>query len=299
MNTITKNRLLAPMNLLYKISPRMDLQLLYKLKTGHTLHLDQPVTFTEKIQWIKLYEANPLLTKCCDKFMVREYIESCDCCEILNELLWQGFDPDEIPFDDLPDAFMIKVTHGSGFNIICKDKQELNQEKTIRLLKKWLKTKYLPCYGEWFYGIERPRVIVEKYLSDKNRHALFDYKFFCFHGEPKLIYIDTWKDAKTGVNLYDLEFNMMTDYKMGYENDLETHVAKPENLDKMLDYARKLSQDFLHVRVDFYNVNGKVVFGELSFTESAGFCKITPHSLDIKMGSWLKLPGEEVENIGL
>lgn len=299
MNNLTKNKLLAPMNLLYKISPETDLKLLYKLKTGYTLHLDHPVTFTEKIQWIKQNDTNPLMPKCCDKFMVREYVESCDCGEILNELLWQGFDPKDIPFDDLPDEFIIKVTHGSGFNIICKDKKELNKDKTIRLLNKWLKSKYLTCYGEWFYGVEKPRVVVEKYLSNKKRNALFDYKFFCFHGEPKLIYIDTYKDAKTGVNLYDLEFNIMTDYKMGYENDLETYVGKPDNLDEMLDYARKLSQDFLHVRVDFYNVDGKIVFGELSFTESAGFCKITPHSLDVEMGSWLKLPEKEGENIGL
>ncbi|KNZ42046.1 hypothetical protein AKG39_08865 [Acetobacterium bakii] len=285
--------MLTPMNLLYRISPKLNLRILYKLKTGHSLNLDQPVSFTEKLQWIKLYEKNDLMTKCCDKFWVRNYVESRGCGEILNELLWEGFDPADIPFDDLPNQFVIKITHGSGFNIICKNKECLDRDKTVVLLNKWLKTKYLPCYGEWFYGVEKARIVVDKYLKNEETDDLFDYKFLCFHGEPKIICIDSWKDPKTGVDLYDMDFNYIPDGKMGGGTDLPVRLSKPEKFEEMLEYARKLSKDFIHVRVDFYYVNGKIIFGELSFTDSAGFCKITPHTLDVKMGNWLTLPGRE------
>ncbi|KNZ42045.1 hypothetical protein AKG39_08855 [Acetobacterium bakii] len=281
--------MLAPMNLLYKISPKLNLKILYKLKTGYTLSLENPVKFTEKLQWIKLYERNTLMTRCSDKFLVRDYIKSHGCGALLNELYWEGFDPEEIPFDELPDAFVIKATHGSGFNIICENKRLLNREKTIALLKKWLNAKFLLCYGEWYYGVEKPRVIVEKYLKDEDRDTLFEYMFFCFHGEPRFIHVKRAAD-KDAANVYDLDFNLMPDVKMGEEDDLGVELPKPENLDEMLECARKLSKEFLHVRVDLYEVNGKVVFGELSFTKGAGFNRIAPASFDILMGSWLELP---------
>lgn len=215
MNNLTKNIILTPMNILYKISPKIDLEILFRLKMGYKLDLNNPTTYNEKLQWIKLYDKNELMPKCCDKYTVREYVKSCGCDEILNELIWQGFDPEEIPFDTLPNKFVIKVTHGSTFNIICKNKAELDVFKTISLLKKWLKAKFLPCYGEWFYGVERPRIIVEKYLEDKSTRSLFDYKFFCFHGEPKLIYVDTWKDNNHAINVYDTNFNLLPNVKLG------------------------------------------------------------------------------------
>lgn len=290
MDNITKNVLLTPFNLLYRVSPRKTLELLFRLKMGQRLDLDNPVTFNEKLQWIKLYDKNELMPICCDKYAVRNYVESVGCGELLNELYWQGFDPEDIPFDELPDQFVIKVTHGSTFNIIVKDKSELDIPAAKRKLKRWLKAKFLPCYGEWFYGIEKPRVIVEKYLSNDDGSTLFDYKFMCFNGEPKLMYVNTRKDNTHHLNVYDTEFNPIPGVKLGYENDLETQVNKPDNFDKMLEYARILSRPFLHVRVDFYNVNGKIVFGELTFTKSAGFGKIEPHSFDVMMGSWIKLP---------
>jgi len=289
VDNIVKSRILAPMNLLYKISPRLNLKILYKVKTGYTLDLENPVRFTEKLQWIKLYERNTLMTQCSDKFLVRDYIKSRGCGEILNELYWEGFHPEEIPFDTLPDAFVIKATHGSGFNIICENKKLLNREKTIAVLKKWLNSKFLLCYGEWYYGVERPRVVIEKYLKDEARDTLFEYMFFCFHGEPRFIHVKREAD-NAAANVYDLDFNFMPFIKMGDEDDLETEVPKPENLDKMLNLARKLSKEFLHVRVDLYEVNGKVVFGELSFTKGAGFNRISPASFDVLMGSWLELP---------
>ncbi|TKD70733.1 ATP-grasp fold amidoligase family protein [Pseudalkalibacillus hwajinpoensis] len=290
MNNIVKNIILTPMNILYKMSPELCLKILFKAKLGYKLNLENPTTYNEKLQWIKLYDKNELMIKCSDKYTVREYVKSLGHGEILNDLIWSGFNPEKIPFESLPNQFVIKVTHGSTFNIVCEDKGEINIEKTINLLKKWLKADFLPCYGEWFYGVEKPRIIIEKYLKDTQSQALYDYKFFCFNGEPKLVYIDTWKDNKHTINAYDMKFNLLPEVKLGYENDLTTKVPKPNNFDEMVYYAKELSKDFLHVRVDFYNVDGKIIFGELTFTKSAGFGKISPHSFDVKMGDWIKLP---------
>src|SRR5690625_4737541 len=135
MNNITKNIILTPMNLLYKISPKLCLKILFRLKTGYKLNLENPTTYNEKLQWIKLYDRDPLMAKCADKYTVRDYVKAEGCEEILNDLLWEGFNPDEIPFDDLPEQFVIKVTHGSTFNIICKDKSQLDKPKTKKVEK--------------------------------------------------------------------------------------------------------------------------------------------------------------------
>lgn len=290
LDTLTKNIILTPFNLLYKINPRLDLEILFRLKVGYKLNLDNPKTYNEKLQWIKLYDKNPLMPKCCDKYAVREYIESKGYGNLLNTLLWQGFNPEEIPFDELPDQFVVKVTHGSTFNIICKDKSKLDRDDVIKKCKKWLKAKFIPCYGEWFYGIEKPRVIVEKYLEGDNGLPLFDYKFFCFNGKAQMIYVDTWKNGKHAINAYDANFNLFKGVELGYPNDDETKVEVPAALEEMKKIAEDLSKDFLHVRVDFYYTHGKIYFGELTFTKGAGFGKIKPVEFDVKMGEWLDLP---------
>lgn len=293
MNTTTKNVILTPFNLLYKISPKLDLKILFRLKLGYKLNLKNPRTYNEKIQWVKLNDKNPLMTKCCDKYAVREYIEEKGHGNLLNRLIWQGFNPEEIPFDSLPNQFVLKVTHGSTFNIICTDKSRLDREDTIKKCKKWLKAKFIPCYGEWFYGIEPPRIIVEEYLEGDNGEPLFDYKFFCFNGNPKLLYVDTWKDGRHTINAYDMDFKMLEGVELGYPNDVETKVRIPEAFEEMKKIAADLSKDFYHVRVDFYYTHGRIYFGELTFTKGAGFGKIKPIEFDEEMGSWMKLPIEQ------
>lgn len=290
MNNIFKNIILSPFNLIYKINPELNLKLLYRLKTGYKLNLDNPSTYNEKLQWIKLYEKNQLMPKCCDKYLVREYVENCGCSEILNELYWSGFNPEDIPFDILPEKFVIKVTHGSTFNIICKNRNELDREKTIKILKKWLKEKFLPCYGEWFYGIEKPRVIIEKYLEDSESRELMDYKIFCFNGKPKYIRVDSGRFTKNHCkDIYDVEWNIQKKFQMGYNNS-NVILAKPKCLNEMLRFAEVLSKEFLHARVDFYIVNDKIIFGEITFTNGAGFDKIKPFEFEVEMGQLIKLP---------
>ena len=292
-NALVKSAILTPFNLLYRVDPVLNAKLLFRLKTGEKLHLDAPKTYNEKLQWIKLYDHNPLMPRCVDKFTVREYVAEKGLGGLLNELLWEGFDPAEIPFDALPDRFVIKVTHGSGFNILCRDKAALDREKTVRRLRRWLRAKYLPCYGEWFYDGVRPRVIVEKLLTnDDDTDALDDYKVYCFNGVPRYISVDTGRQG--GVhhkNIYDEHWHLQRGWEMAYPSD-GVEAPPPPCLDRLLDCARTLSEDFLHARVDFFVVRGEPVFGEITFANSAGFGRVRPREFALRMGEYLKLPFE-------
>lgn len=287
MKTTTKNLLLAPFNLLYKICPELELKLLFRLKQGYKLNLNCPKTYNEKLQWIKLYDKNEWMPKCCDKFAVREYIEKMGCKDLLNELYWEGTDPNEIPYDKLPNKFVIKVTHGSTFNIIVKDKNNIDKEEVGKTLKKWLEAKFIPCYGEWFYGKVKPRIIVEKYLEDKKQQELLDFKVFCFNGKAKLIDVHCGRFNSHKRNIYNLNWELLP-VTFKYENF--KGIDKPKLLGELINKAELLSSSFYHARVDFYIVNDKIYFGEITFTNGAGFDHIKPYEFDLEMGSWLKLP---------
>lgn len=290
MDNLTKSFILTPFNILYKISPKLTLKALFRLKSGGKLDLNHPKTYNEKLQWIKLFDKNPLMPKCCDKYTVREYVESKGCGEILNTLIWEGFNPEDIPFDTLPKRCVIKVTHGSTFNIICEDSSKLDRAEVISKCKKWLKAKFLPCYGEWFYGVEKPRVIVEKYLDD-GTGRLRDYKIYCFNGEPRYIGVDSGDETHHYKDIYDTDWKLQEGYEMAYPCSGKA-IEKPKALDELLRLSRILSEDFLHARVDFYVVDGKPVFGEITFTNSAGFGRVRPREFELSMGEYLKLPIE-------
>lgn len=285
MNYALKSLILAPMNVLYSISPKIELQLMFRLKQGYNLNLNEPKTYSEKINWQKLYYHNDMFAICSDKYLVRKFVESRECGSLLNTLLWSGFKAEDIPFDDLPEKFVIKATHGSGFNIICKSKQNLDRDDAIKKLNKWLRTKFIKCYGEHWYGEKEPRIVVEKYLEDPSRPELFDFKFFCFDGEPYYVYVDTWKNGQHHINMYNADFTLREEVSLGYPTDFSSNIIKPENYDEMLCVAKKLSQGFPHVRVDLYNVNGKIIFGEMTFSKGAGFDRILPFEFDLEMGS--------------
>lgn len=287
ISTITKNILLTPFNVLYRINPKIDLKLLFRLKQGYKLDLKNPRTFNEKIQWIKLYDRNPLMPKCVDKYTVRKYVEEKGCKEILNELLWQGYHPEDIPYDALPNKFVIKVTHGSTFNIICTDKSKLDKKKVIKKINKWLNMHFLPCYGEWFYGIEKPRIVVEKYLESKD--GLKDYKVYCFNGEPKVIGVFS---NRFGKQMYEEMYNCNWKEEEGKTSNCPNppiKTKKPKKLHDIILYSKKLSEDFNHVRVDFYIEDETIIFGELTFTDGSGFDKFSSKAYDEKLGDYLIL----------
>ena len=286
LSPLAKSILLTPFNLLYR------------LKTGETLHLDDPRTFNEKLQWIKLYDGNPLKPLCVDKYTVRQYVADKGLGDTLNALLWEGFDPGDIPFDRLPDQFVIKVTHGSGNNIICRDKSALDRTRTVAKLRRWLKAKYIPCYGEWFYGKVRPRVIVEALLTnDASAATLDDYKIYCFNGVPRVISLDHGRFTDHHYkDVYDADWNLLPGHELAFRCSGKP-VPRPACLDRLLACARILSEDFLHVGVDFYVADGRPVFGELTFCDGAGFDPIRPPEFARTLGDWLELPLHEAKEV--
>lgn len=181
MNKKIKNFILAPFNLLYRINPELEIRILYRLKCKQKLDLNNPTTYNEKINWMKLYDHNELMPICADKFSARSYIEKAGFGEYLPKLYWHGTEPQLIPFASLPESFVIKSTSGSGNNIIVHDKSKLKMDKAIAQMHKWLKEKYLPAYGEWHYGEIKPSIIVEELLSDGENFVPIDYKFMCFN----------------------------------------------------------------------------------------------------------------------
>lgn len=286
MNKKIKNILLKPFDLLYDINKEITLKILFIIKNGYKLNLENPVTYNEKLQLVKLYYKHPLLTKLVDKYTVREYVHKI-CPDILNELYWEGFNPNEIPWDNLPDKFVIKVTHGSGYNILCTNKNKINKAEVIKKINIWLKEKFIKCYGEWFYGVEKPRIIIEKYLDDETGKAPTDYKVFCFNGIPRYVIVDTDRFTKHKRNVYDLQWNFKNNYTLNFPNDKP--LKKPKELAELLDIAAKLSKGFPHVRVDLYIIKGKIYFGEMTFTNGAGFDKIRPYEFDVELGSLFKI----------
>ena len=292
MNNLTKSIILTPFNVLYKISPEADLKALFFLKQRYHLNLESPKTYNEKLQWIKLYDKNPLMIKCCDKYAVREFVETQGCREILNTLIWEGFDPKDIPFDSLPEKCVIKVTHGSTFNILCNNTKKLNHNEVIKKCNKWLKAKFIPCYGEWFYGIERPRIVIEKYIESTDDEQLRDYKVFCFNGIPRMIRVDTDRFTTHKQDFFDCNWRRIENGHMGFPVS-GRYLEKPNCLKELLQYAKILSRPFLHARVDFYITNNQIIFGEITFTNGAGFDRCSSYDFDLKMGSWLELPKEK------
>lgn len=290
-NNRIKNIILTPFNILFNIAPVFCTKVIFRLKLGEKLDLNNPITFNQKLQWIKLYDKEPLMPICVDKYTVRDYVKKAGCEEILNDLIWEGYNPADIPFEQLPNKCVIKATHGQGMNIIVKDLDKLNKKSTIKQLQKWLKEKYLPCYGEWFYGQVKPRVIVEAFLGNNKGEEPIDYKVFCFNGVPKFIDVHTGRFTNHKRNFYDLNWNVIKGVGIKYPTDEDAIVPRPEELNDLLKYARLLSKPFKHVRADFYIVDHKVYFGELTFTNGAGFSPVFPREFDIQLGSYIKLGG--------
>ena len=260
----------------------------YKKRTGRELNLENPKTFNEKIQWLKLYDNSPLKTKLADKYLVREWIKENLGEEYLIPLLGVYDSFDEIDFDKLPDKFVLKANHGCAWNIIVKDKQKFDKKKAKKKFDKWMKRNYALKAGfEMQYKDIPPKIVAEAFIQD-SKGELNDYKVLCFNGEPKFIWIDQGRFSNRTENIYDTEWNLQP-FLLTYENSKE-EVPPPKNLETMIEFARKLSKDFALVRVDFYNVDGKIYFGEMTFTSASGVDVFKPAEYDLKLGEMLELP---------
>ena len=263
------------------------LPLQYRIKLHRKLNLKNPQRFTEKLQWYKMYYRNPVMHECVDKYLVREYVKNKGLEHILVPLLGKYDSIDQVDFNALPQAFILKTTHGGGgLNVaVCTDKSKLD----INELKTKLQCSSAPVKPntmgrEWAYYGLKPGIVAEKLLIDSEHPeaGINDYKIFCYNGKPEYIIVDVDRYIGHKRNFYDCDWN-----DLHITSDCppaNREIKKPENLDEMLDVARKLSQDFPYVRVDLYSVEGKVYFGELTFYPWSGYVQFTPDEADKRFG---------------
>lgn len=261
----------------------------YYQKTMTKLDLDNPKTFNEKIQWLKLYDSTPEKTRLADKYLVREWVKEKIGEEYLIPLLgvWSKFD--DIDFDTLPDQFVLKANHGSGWNVIVKDKASLNIEATRIKFNNWMKKNFAFCNGlELHYKDIEPKIIAEQYI-EAGINGVNDYKFLCFNGNIELIWVDVDRfGEKHFRNIYSPDWELLP-VTITYPNNVVLDL-KPVAHKKMYELASELSQEFVCARVDFYEVNGKLYFGEITFTSESGYSKFSPNEFNFELGSKMKLP---------
>jgi len=255
------------------ISPTLNTKVFYKRRIGKKINLENPQTFNEKIQWLKLNEfyPNELVTKCADKVSVRDYIKEIGCEEILIDVIKIYDNEKQINFDELPNKFVLKWNFGCGYNIICNDKNKLNENVTRKLLKIWGKSKFHLYNSELHYKKIKRKIICEKFIESENSLLPNDYKFYCFNGKAEYVMICSDRDkGDTKFYFFDRNWNLAKLNKRSQNLPEDFTIEKPEMMDKMFEYADKLSQNFSVVRVDLYTTGKKIFFGELTFTPSAG-----------------------------
>lgn len=262
---------------------------LYTYYSGKTPNLLEPSTFSEKMQWLKLNYHNPLMTVCADKHEVRKYLTKKGYEAILPEVIEVYLNVNEIDLDSLPQKFVIKATHGSGWNLICTDKSRVNWFWWKKTLKVWLRNNIFWPGRERPYKDMKPRLIVEKYLTDKSGQ-LMDYKFFCFNGKAHFVQANKGRGTKDHAqNFYDLNWKILP-----FGKDLkprpDIRIDPPVTLHKMKEIAEDLAGDFPFVRVDFYEVEEEIIFGEMTFYPKSGLPDFTPIEYDKVLGDLLILP---------
>lgn len=277
--------------MLNHIPDNIYLKILYKRRTGKRLNLQNPQTFNEKLQWLKLYDRKPIYTTMVDKYAAKEYVAGIIGDEFIIPTLgiWERFG--DIDFSVLPDQFVLKCTHDSASAIIVKDKDNLDIEAVKKKINSALKNNFFYAGREWPYKGVKPRIIAEKYMTDESGYELKDYKIFNFDGEPKLIQVDYDRFIEHKRNLYTTGWQYV-EAVIEYPTDPAHHIERPRQLEKMLELARELSAGIPHVRTDFYCIDDRIYFGEMTFCHGSGFEKFIPESLGEEMGKWLKLPGK-------
>lgn len=282
----------------FKVLPdALYLKLWYRLDLGKSLDLKNPETFTEKLQWLKLHDRNPAYTTMVDKYAAKQYIaERIGHEHVVPTLgVWERFE--DIDFDTLPDRFVLKCTHDSGGLVICRDKAKLDREAARKKIGRSLKRNYYWSCREWPYKNVPPRIIAEPYLEEKNHgdpthvdaNIITDYKFFCFRGEPKVMYIA--KDIGRGPesDYFDMDFNHLP-ILVNDDAFAEKMPEKPVYFEKMKEIAAVLSQGIPHVRVDFYSIGDALYVGEMTFFHCSGIFAIQPPEWDRRLGQWIQLP---------
>lgn len=262
----------------------------YKIYMNKELDLHNPVEYTEKLQWLKLYNRCDEYTRMVDKYNVKEYVKEKIGETFLIPTIALYDSVDDIDFAQLPDRFVMKCTHDSGSVIVCKDKKKLDIEETKKKLKRMLERDYYLIWREWPYKNVKPRIIVEQYMMDEEDGELRDYKFFTFGGVPKVLYIAQGRSGanETVADFFDMDFNHLP-FVIDHKNATDL-PHPPHNFELMKKLAEKLSEGTPQLRVDFYEINGEVYFGEMTFFHCSGFADFTPKEWNFMFGEWLTLP---------
>lgn len=269
------------------------LKRLYRFKMGRELNLEQPELYTEKLQWLKLYDHRPAYTTLVDKYAVKQYVADKIGSQYVIPMLGAWDRVEDIDFDGLPDRFVLKTTHDSGGIVICRDKNTLNIPEAKRKLNYFLNRNYYYQNREWPYKHVPHRVIAEAYMEDSTTRELRDYKFFTFGGEPKVLYIaqGRGRGEPTVADFFDMDF-----HHLPFTIDHDTAPVPPEKprcFEEMKRLAAILSEGTPQLRVDFYEVDGKVYFGEMTFFHCSGMEAFHPEEWDRKFGSWVRLPEKQ------
>lgn len=269
---------------------RLYIKLQYLFYMRKRLELKHPKTFTEKIQWLKLYNRKEEYHQLVDKFEVKKIVASMIGEEYIIPTLgvWDSFD--EINFSELPDKFVLKTTQGSHSSMICRDKRHFDKERAKESFKTWMKSSPYEKFREWAYKGVKPRILAEQYVELKEGEDLVDYKFYCFAGKP--LYCQVIKDRTTGetIDFFDRDWNHQEFFGLWSKvMQSKVMIVRPINYEKMLEIAEKLSQGMPFLRVDLYNLEGRIYFGELTFYPAAGLGYFTPDRWNLKLGELIKL----------
>ena len=273
----------------FKILPdKIWISLYYRGITRKKMNWNNPKTFNEKLKWLKINDRKPIYSQMVDKYEVRKLIAEKLGKEHLFPCygVWDRFD--DIDFDKLPKEFVLKCTHDSHSVIICKDKNKIDLKKIKTKLEKALKRNFYFEGRQWPYKNVHPRIIAEKLMTDESGSDLKDYKVFCFNGEPKVIQVDSERMSNHHRNFYDVNWNYINMY-IDVPNTTSSSVPKPSSLDSMLKNAKILSEGMKFLRVDFYSINGKAYFGELTFYHSGGFGRFSEEKYNELWGTWIDL----------
>lgn len=285
---------LASKNLI-KMEDKKFLEEQFQFKMKYRLDLENPKTFNEKLQWLKLYDRKDIYTKMVDKYEAKKYVASIIGEEYIIPTLGVFDKFEDIDFSQLPDQFVIKCTHDSGGVVICKNKETFNYKQAKKKLEKKMKQNFYYKAREWPYKNVKPRIIVEKYMEDVNNEDLTDYKLMCFNGKVKCSFVCMERNSKSGlkIDFYDENWKKMN-FERHYKNS-NHKTKKPCNYEKMVEFSERLSKGIKFVRVDFYEIKDQLYFGKLTFYPGAGYEEFKPFEYDELLGSWINLEGEKNE----
>jgi hypothetical protein len=276
------------------VPDRLVVEWRFRKAYGRPLDLARPCTFDEKLAWYKLYYRRAIMTQLADKYAVRQYVIDKGHGRILNDLYGVYDRAEDVPFDALPDAFVLKTTHASGWNIICRDRRALDVGEARARLRRWLARSYYLAGREWSYKNIRPRIVCERYLENEGLGELIDYKWYCYGGRPEVMFVCCGRFKPEGVryDAFDMDWNQLHTCKGRPAAGLGW--PRPPDFEAMREIARDLCQGFPFIRVDLYSVQGRIYFGELTFYPDSGLVPFSPEPFNRFFGDFLQLPERPV-----